>query len=150
VLGEARWRRTPGEAVRPFSIALNSRPTTDTLALEIRNGDNASIQLGNVALAYPATRLRFLAPKSPPTWLYYGNKDAASPDYDLQLVADRLLVAETATVVASAEESTKDGAWSGLTLSNHGAWLFWAALGAVVASLLFVLRRMLPASPGDS
>ena len=150
VLGEARWRRTPGGIARPFTLALDSGPTTDTLSLEIRNGDNAPIQLGKVSLAYPATRLRFLAPRSSPTWLYYGNKSAAAPDYDLQLVAARLLIAETATVQPGPEETMKGGAWSGLTLSNHGVWLFWVALGAVVAALLLVLRRMLPASPGGS
>ena len=150
VLGEARWRHTPGETVRPLTLALTSRPTTDTLLMEIRNGDNAPIQLGKVALAYPATRLRFLAPISPATWLYYGNKKAAGPDYDLQLVAARLLGAETATIVPGAEESMKGGAWGGLTLSNRGVWLFWAALGVVVVGLLLVLRRMLPALPGGT
>ena len=149
VLGEARWRRTPGGTVRPFTLAHDSGPTTDTLWLEIRNGDNAPIQLGKVALAYPATRLRFLAPQSPPTWLYYGNRNAVAPDYDLELVAARLLVAETATVIPGAEESMKGVAWSGLSLSSHGVWLFWAALGGVVAALLLVLRRMLPAPPSD-
>ena len=107
-----------------------------------------STKLKGNPLGDPATRLRFLAPRSPPTWLYYGNKNAAAPDYDLQLVAARLLVAETATVVPGAEEAMKGGAWSGLTLSNHGTWLFWAALAVVVAALLLVLRRMLPAPPG--
>ena len=147
-LGSARWRRTPGDVVRSLSFTLGSRPITDTLVLEIRNGDNAPIQLGKIALAYPATRLRFLAPASPATWLYYGNEKAGAPDYDLQLVAARLLVAETGTATAGGEEILKGGGRDGLglTLAGRGVWAFWAALGVVVLALLLVLRRMLPAT----
>lgn len=146
VLGVAHWRRQPGEVTRSLSLALTSRrPATDTLLLEIGNGDNAPIQVGKVTLSYTATKLRFLAPVSPATWLYFGNAKAAAPDYDLQLVAARLLVAETATVIAGPDESAKQGVWSGLAFSGRGVWLFWAALGVVVVALLVVLRRLLPA-----
>ena len=147
LLGDARWRRTPGEPARPLTLNLTSRPVTDVLFLEIRNGDNAPIPLGKTTLSYLATRLHFLAPVSPGTWLYYGNPKASAPDYDLQMVASRLLVAEAATVAAGAAETAKPGAWSGLTLAGRGVWLFWAALGVVVVALLLVLRRLLPAPP---
>ena len=146
ILGEARWRRTPGERPRRLSLGLSTHPVTDTLWIEIRNGDNASIQLSGITAAYPATRLHFLAPVSPATWLYYGNPKMTAPDYDLELVAARLMVADTATVTAGIEETLKAGTWSELALSGRGLWLFWAALAVVVVALLVVLRRLLPAS----
>ena len=146
ILGETRWRRTPGVPLRPLTIPLASRPSTDTLWIEVRNGDNQPLQLGTVVFSYWATSLHFLAPVSPTTWIYYGNSKATGPEYDLQLVAARLLVADTATATAGAVEGSVQGTWNGIKLSGLGIWFFWGALAVVVAVLLVVLRRLLPES----
>ena len=146
LLGETRWRRSPGAPSRPLNLPLVARPATDTLWIEVRNGDNVPIQLGTVAFSYWATSLHFLAPVSPATWICYGNPKAAVPEYDLQLVAARLLVADTATATAGAVEGSAQGTWNGIKFSGLGIWCFWAALAVVVVVLLLVLRRLLPES----
>ena len=144
VLGEARWRRAPGEPKRSLKLPLAARPTTDTFWIEIRNQDNAPIPLTRVELTYVAPRIRFLAPVAPATSLYYGNPKATAPSYDLELVAGALFVAETVVVTGAAEEVLRGGTWTRLGWSQHGQWLFWGALGIVVALLLGVMRRLLP------
>lgn len=143
-LGEVQWRRTPGETPGRLALSLSARPMTDTLWLEIRDGDNGPIEIGKAAFTYPATRLHFLSRPTPPIWLYYGNPHAAAPQYDLQLVADRLLTADGSPCNLGTEESGNTAGWRALTLGGRGIWLFWTALGVVVVTLLLVLRRLLP------
>jgi len=148
VLGTARWMRTPGGAGRPVSIPLHPRPESATLWLEVQNGDNAPLSLTGVTAQYPAARLHFLAPVTPPTELYYGHPTAAAPVYDLHLVAPRLLNAASLPVTTGGEVLTGGRAETGRSpWASRGIWIFWMALSAVVAGLLFVLRRLLPAAP---
>ncbi|MBN8246681.1 MAG: hypothetical protein J0L84_04475 [Verrucomicrobia bacterium] len=147
VLGSIRWTRTPDGSPRPASIPLHHRPESASLWLEIRNGDNAPLSLTDVTAWYPVARLHFLGPVTPPTELYYGHPDATAPVYDLELVAAGLLNAASLPVTPGGEIRTGGrtpiprGAWAG-----RGMWLFWIALSVVVAGLLFVLRRLLPAA----
>lgn len=146
-LGEARWRRAPGEVARALTLELTLRPITATLWLEIRDQDNAPIPLSSPAVFYPAPRIRFLAPLSPATALYYGNPNAPPPGYDLEIVARQLMVAETDRVTIGAEERIAGSAWTQFTWNGPGIWFFWATLAVVVGILLWIIKRLLPVGP---
>ena len=147
-LGNASWERTPPASARRLEMVLTSAPVTDTLILETDNGDNPPIQLENFAAWYPAARVWFKALPEPPTFLYYGNARAGAPQYDIALVAPRLLAAEKSIATLAKEEALKPAGWAeraGAPRSRNV--IFWVALGAVVVVLLVVIGRLLPKQP---
>ena len=147
-LGQATWVRTPPATKTPLELMVGARPLTDTLILETDNGDNPPIELANLQFFYPVTRVLFKAPPEPSTYLYYGNRDAAFPQYDLDLIAPRLLAEEKSVASLSTEETLKK---SGVTelfqISGTKNIIFWAALTVVVLVLLLVIARLLPKPP---
>jgi hypothetical protein len=146
-LGRAAWNQTPNSPKRDLVIDLTGRPKSDTLFLETNNGDNPAIDLGDCRGFYPVTHVVFKATPDPgqPVWLYYGNPDAATPHYDLTLVADELLKAERNTVTAGAEENLlPKPAFAGQTLTGSTRYIFWGALALVVIVLLAIMSRFLP------
>ena len=148
-LGQAIWVRTPPATAQPLQVNVSLRPLTDTLILETDNGDNPPIELANAQLFYPVTRILFKAPTEPPTYLYYGNRVVGFPQYDLNLIAPRLLAATKS--VAKLEASAPVGptapvAESG-SVSGTKSIVFWVALSLVVVVLLIVIARLLPKTP---
>ena len=146
-LGRATWDQTPAKATREFIIQLNAQPQSDTLFLETNNGDNPAIELREFRCYYPVTRVVFkTAPDSThPVWLYYGNRKASAPHYDLSLVAGELLRADRATVVSGGEENLSSKAERvGQTLTGSARYIFWGVLGLVVVALLGLMLRFLP------
>jgi len=127
---------------------VSTRPLTDTLVLETDNGDNPPITLANIQLFYPVTRVLFKAPPVPSTYLYYGNRDSAFPQYDLDLIAPRLLAEEKSAASLAAEEPLKKSSGSELfQVSGTKNIVFWVALSMVVLVLLVVIARLLPKPP---
>ncbi len=125
-------------------LPLFTSPQGETLVLETDNGDNPAIMLTSVEAAYPVVRLIF-KPESGPIALYYGNREAQAPRYDLSLVAERMFIAEKNVATLGAEESLKGGTRTALGL-NGGVW-FWGALALVVVGLLVVVAKLLPKPP---
>ncbi|MBL9172494.1 MAG: DUF3999 family protein [Verrucomicrobiales bacterium] len=147
ILASAVWRRTPGTTPGNLVLSLDGRPAGGSLWLEVHNGDNAPLVLSTVTGFYAVGRLHFLAPVNPATTLYYGNPSASSPVYDLQLIAARVVNAPASVVVTGPGElnhaPSPARSW---TKASGGIWIFWSALAVVVACLLLVLRRILPAT----
>ena len=146
-LGRGTWDQTPPTAKHDFVIELNARPQSDTLFLDTDNGDNPGIELREFRCYYPVTRVVFKAALDPaqPVWLYYGNREASVPRYDLNLVAGELLRAERSTVAPTAEENlSSKAAHFGETLTGSARYIFWCGLGLVVVALLGVMSRFLP------
>jgi hypothetical protein len=146
-LGGGTWDQIPNSPKRDLVIKLNARPKSDTLFLETDNGDNPAIQLGDFRGFYPVTRVAFKATPDPaqPVWLYYGNRDAAAPHYDLTLVAGELLKAERSRITAGAEENlSPKPSVVGRTLTGSTLYIFWGALALVVIVLLAIMSRFLP------
>lgn len=146
-LGRARWDQTPAKTTREFIIQLNPPPQSDTLFLETNNGDNPAIELREFRCYYPVTRVIFKAAfdSTQPVWLYYGNREASAPHYDLSLVAGELLRADRVTVVSGGEETLSSRAERvGETLTGSARYMFWGALGLVVVALLTLVSRFLP------
>ncbi len=144
-LGDASWTQTPERAGREFILALSSRPESDTLVLETDNGDNPPLELEKFQVFYPATRVLFKAQPAGELLLYYGNAQAASPRYDLSLVAGQLLAADQADGTLGAQEKLKTS-WAEGRRAGTGGVIFWGILAAVVVVLLLIITRLLPKS----
>jgi hypothetical protein len=144
VLGSALWQRGSGGKPRDLALVLLSPPESAELFLELENSNNPPLRLQSVQAWHPVARLIFKSASTPGAWLYYGNPEAARPQYDLELVLPRLLAADSDEVKAGAEEILKPRHRRDETQSG---WIFWGALGLVVVGLLFVLTRLLPKPP---
>jgi hypothetical protein len=148
VLAQGHWRRTPEDAPGILTLSLAAAPQSDHLILETDNGDNPPLHLDRFEFVYPLSRLCFKTSAASALQLYYGNPAAASPRYDLSLVAPQLLAAPRKAALLGREELLKGSAWP-RTFEAGGAarLLFWAVLALVVAGLVFVILRVLPRRP---
>jgi hypothetical protein len=147
-LGTAAWTQTPESKAKEFSIPINQVARSDKLFLETENGDNRPIELEGFRLFYPATRLLFKAKQDERLYLYYGNPQAASPRYDLSLVATELIAAEKAPATAASEERLRKPSWAEGGTTGSGGIVFWGILAVVVIGLLGLIARLLPKAPG--
>ena len=146
-LGHAAWKKVPGETTRDFAIHLDVAPRGDTLFLETDNGDNPAITLHDFRGHYPVTRVIFKTPSdsTQPIWIYYGNSGAASPRYDVALIADQLLRAERTPATLGRQEDMHSKSERIIqTLSGSSLYIFWGVLGVVVIGLLVLVSRLLP------
>ena len=144
-MGGASRFQTPDRIGQPFNLALEASPQSDTLLLETRSGDNPPIELEKFQAFYSATRVLFKAQPADELLLYYGNPSAASPRYDLSLVAGQLLAADQAEASLAAEEQLKKS-WGAGHRPGSGGVVFWGILAVVVVALLIIISRLLPQS----
>jgi hypothetical protein len=146
--GTASWVRSLSNKPETLVIRLSSPMATDTLVLEMDNGDNPPLELGKVQAFYPATRLLFKAAREGELFLYFGNSRAEFPRYDIDLVAPQLLAADkTRATLGQVEPLQKSGWVGGRSLAGATAWIFWGVLACVVVVLLLVISRLLPKKP---
>ncbi len=147
LLGGASIVRHSASDPATFTIALQSRPQTAKLFVEIDHGDNAAFAPVKADAFYPVRRLRFRATETTGCELLHGNPTANAPRYDLQLAAPRLLavVPNTATLV------TDDGAVERTFRFDLGGpaarYAFWGALAVVVVVLIWLVAKLLPKPP---
>lgn len=139
-LASARWSHAPGLSSN-LTLTLPERSQSDSLLLEIDNGDNPPIALTKVEAAYPVVRLLFHSEVAPLS-LYYGNPEAFAPRYDLALMAKQLIAAERSPATLGAEQHAKGSA--SLMSGTRAGVIFWAALGLVVIGLLILVSKLLP------
>ena len=144
-LGGASWVQMPGQTRKQFILPLDASPSSDTLVLEMHNGDNPAIELEKFQAFYPATRVLFKAQPADRLLLYYGNPQAASPRYDLSLVAGQLLAADQTEASLDSEEQLKKS-WGEGYRAGKGGVVFWGILAVVVVVLLIIISRLLPQS----
>jgi hypothetical protein len=148
VLGSASWTQQPDQPAAPWSLSWAGAPETDTLFLETDNGDNPAIALAKLELSYPATRLAFKSDSTEGLHLYYGNRRASAPQYDLSLVASELAAAEKAVAAVGAEERLTKASWrEQFGTAAGGGPVLWVVLAGVVVALLLVVTRLLPKTP---
>jgi Protein of unknown function (DUF3999) len=141
-LGTASWMRKPDAKSGRFSVTLSSAPQTQTLQLEIDNGDNPPLELERFKVYLPVTRLLFKAPPGATVELCYGNPKAVAPSYDLGLVAPQILAAAKSEATLTDADPTglvRQGS-SGTTTSR----VFIGVLALVVVVLILVIVRLLP------
>ena len=142
-LAQATWRRVPNQPAGQLAAALERTPRSDTILIETDNGDNPPIELHDFRGYYPATRVIFTSTKSQPTALYYGNDEAAAPQYDAKLIAAQLLRSERMAAALGPQETLKSERVKE-TLSGSARYIFWGVLGIVVVALLVLISRLLP------
>jgi len=146
VVASGVWSRTPEPGVPDkHSFDLPGRLQTGTLWIETNNGDNPAIGLGPVQVVYPVARLVFKVEATDGFVLASGNREAHAPQYDLSLVATKLLTASrnAARLSAAAPAAVATNPLAAL----NGGYLFWAALALVVVVLLVIVARLLPKPP---
>jgi hypothetical protein len=111
--------------------------------METENGDNPAIELHDFGGCYPVTRIIFASPKSQSATLYYGNEEAAAPQYDAKLIAAQLLRSERMPAALGSQEILKSDRVTE-TLAGSARYIFWGVLGIVVIGLLVLISRLLP------
>jgi hypothetical protein len=132
-------------------LHLSSRPVTAELWLEIENGDNAPISLDDASALLETSRLVFKLSTPGSVFLYYGNRGAAAPRYDLAIAGAALQSAPKAAATLGGEEVLKPSIWgTGQGTSAPVQAAFWIVLGVVIVGLLFIITRLLPTPPGSN
>jgi hypothetical protein len=145
-LASGLWSRTPQPGVPETRVFdLQSCPRSDVLWIETDNGDNPAIALGTAQVVYPVVRIVFKVAETDGFMLAYGNRSAASPHYDLDLVAARLLTASRNT--ARLDEDAQTAAARNPFAGINGGYVFWGALGLAVVVLLATVAKLLPKPP---
>lgn len=145
--GAASWMRVLNQAKTPLSMDIQGPLATDTVSLEMENGDNPPLEVDRFEMEYPVVRLIFKAAGEGTLYLYYGNSKARRPQYDIDLAA-RQMLAETKNKTTPGVAEPLRGHRGGIErLGGAAGWLFWGVLGAVVIGLLVVIRRLLPKHP---
>ena len=145
-LGQSDWVQNAEDSNRIFLVHILEEPQTDTLILETDNGDNPPLRLRQFTFRYPVTRLLFQPPAAGEVFLYYGNAQAAYPQYDIELAAQQLLGSDKAVASAGMEEPLQAPGLREKAAESAGV-LFWIALGIAVLALFLVVSRLLPKSP---
>ncbi len=145
-LGQGVWKRLPGQARGQLLITLRGFLETGKIIFETDNGDNPKLILDSATATYTTSRIlyRSLGDKLS---LHYGNEEAESPRYDLELAAGRLLQAEKVKPVTGSAEKLA-ASKNRFRLEGMSGWIFWTALILVVFGLLWVIVRLLPKEKG--
>ena len=147
LLGDTSIVRRNTSDPATFTIALQSRPQTAQLYVEIDHGDNAAFAPVKVEAFYPVRRLRFRATETTGCVLLHGNPAANAPRYDLQLAAPRLLAVAPHTATLVGVDEAVESSFR-LNLGGPFArYAFWGALAIVVAVLVWLVAKMLPKPP---
>lgn len=140
-LGRAHWVITPESTRRQLTINLTLPPSSDVLWIETDNGDNAALELARFEILVPRMELLFQTVEKTSVDLIYGNAQVHPPQYDLALVAPRVLSAVKQTATVSGPDPVSSASvWGHL----DATWGFYAVLIVVVAGLLFIVSRLLP------
>jgi hypothetical protein len=141
-LGSASWLRKPdGKSIR-FNVALTTPPQTETLLLEIDNGDNPALEFEKFQVSLPVVRVLFKAPPGITTELCYGNAKAVAPNYDLDLVAPQILAAAKSNATLTDADPT--GPAQRRPSNRSLSLVFFGVLALVVTGLILVIMRLLP------
>ncbi len=155
---EAPWRtlaagsllRLPpgraGEAaIEETAIDLDGEPVR-YLRLVIQDRDDPSLRLRGVEAEALVHRIVFPVRPGGRYDLYYGNRDARAPDYDLAALLPDLEAAPPASAsLGQRRDNPLYAKGPGLPFSERHPWVLWILLLAAVAALALVVLRNLRA-----
>jgi len=137
VARSAEWRHTDPQTPAT-SLALSLRAlNTDALIVEVDEGDNAPLPIAGARLLLPSYRLRFYLPESGAR-LAYGRSDLGAPQYDLALLAPRVMGTAAADATIAPESAEPAGGAAPLV----SPVLFWTLLGVAVTGLTLLIVRL--------
>jgi hypothetical protein len=139
------WRHADESGpARPLTLPVETADRTE-LVLVVDEGDNPVLPLTTARLLLPSYRLRFYHPLEREVRLVYGRDDLREAQYDLALLAPRVMGARAEEVSASA--ITGGAPTPPASIVSPRA--FWAMLGVAVLVLMVLIVRLLrnPAPP---
>jgi Protein of unknown function (DUF3999) len=138
-IASTEWKHSDPE-IRTLPLTIDLPPQRgNALTLTIHEGDNPPLPIQSVRFLLPSYRLRFFAADRSALRLIYGNPTIAAPQYDLALVAPRVLGAPAQSVTASPETAkTAQGAGSPTEVR-----VFWGAVIAAAVVLFALLGRLI-------
>lgn len=145
-IGTATWERRGQSGSATVSVGLGGRAAHGALTLEMDDGDNAPLSLSGCSVGWHTSRLLFKAPATGAVTLLYDNPDARAPRYDLALLADELLAADAASATLAPDDGRERSPGAFLP-AGWERWALWGALTLVVAVLILVIAKLLPAQP---
>jgi hypothetical protein len=138
-LASAAWRHADEQSAAPaLSMKVDPVDAAELLVV-VDEGDNAALPIRSGRLLLPSYRIRFYQPQGSALRLAYGRADIQAPQYDLALLAQRVMGAHAAVV--NAPGVTGPAASSANELIPLP--LFWGLLGAAVLVILGLIVRLL-------
>ena len=113
--------------------------------LAVDEGDNPALPLTGARLLLPSYRLRFYQDAGAVLRLAYGRDDLQAPQYDLALLAPRVMGAAAREVtLAAAGAATSPDAAAGFASPRA----FWIVLAGAVIVLLGLIVRLIRSAEG--
>jgi Protein of unknown function (DUF3999) len=143
--GETWQHADEQAAARPLTLRVDTIAETEML-LVVDEGDNAPLPITSLRLLLPSYRLRFYQPAEASLTLAYGRDDLQPPQYDLALLARRVMGAMPSEVVAVSPQA---GALP-TDRSFVSPQAFWAILGVAVLVLLVLIARLISSNTDTS
>jgi hypothetical protein len=146
ITGET-WRHADESApARPLTLPVALPSNESELRLVVDEGDNAALPITAIRLLLPSYRVRLFHPATGALRLAYGRDDLVPPQYDLALLAPKLMGALAHDATASAPPATRSDEGTPL------AWprTFWILLSVAVIVLLGLIARLVRAQPGPT
>jgi Protein of unknown function (DUF3999) len=131
------WRHADEQTpARPLALRVGTLAERE-LRLVIDEGDNQPLPITAVRLLLPSYRLRFYHPAEASVRLLYGRDDLQAPQYDLALLAPRVMGAAASDVRAGAAAGA--AAPPSAFVSPR---IFWIILSVAVLVLLGLIVRL--------
>jgi len=132
------WRHADEQTpARPLTLRIGTAPETEIL-LVVDEGDNAPLPIKTARLLLPSYRLRFYHTGNAGLRLAYGRDDLQPPQYDLALLAPRVMGALAREIGAA---PALGGAPSSAE-SFASPRTFWVVLSGAVLVLLALIVRL--------
>jgi hypothetical protein len=139
--GNATWVHADQDMAAP-TVSFSVPPSVEgDLYLFVDEGDNQPLPIDKVTLLLPSYAVRLFRRPDLPLRLIYGQPDAASPRYDLQLLRGQVMGRLAEEVTAGAEQ--KFDAAEAASAPMVSPAVFWVVLsGAVLVLLGLVVKLM--------
>ena len=139
------WRHADEQTpARPLLLRVETMPETELL-LVVDEGDNAPLPMTKARLLLPSYRLRFFHAGNALVRLAYGRDDLQPPQYDLALLAPRVMGARASEVGAAPAGD--------VALSSPATFAsprtFWIVLAGAVLVLLGLIVRLIRGQGGS-
>ncbi len=133
------WRHADDQTpARPLLLRVETMPDTQ-LFLIVEEGDNAPLPITKARLLLPSYRLRFFHAGNALLRLTYGRDDLQPPQYDLALLAPRVMGARATEVGAATTASAAQSS----PASFASPRTFWVVLTGAVLVLLALIVRLI-------
>lgn len=144
-LATAQWvHADQDKPAMPLTLDVPALHAAELLVI-VEEGDNTPLPLGGARLLLPSYRLRLFREANAPLRAVYGRAGESTPQYDLALLATRVLGTAVTDVALDAEQPIRSPESTAAFMSPR---LFWGALTIAVIVLLALIVRMLKQESG--